>query len=293
VEPIEVLKAGNYVDKNSKPVAVTADDLAELAANYDPAVHESPIVVGHPQFDAPAYGWIKRFFVERGVLKAEPTQVDDSFAQMVRNGRFKKVSLAFFWPKTPGNPVPGKTYPKHLGFLGAAPPAVTGLKPAMLAAGEDQEVVIEFSLPLYTEKTVELEQREKALLERERALATAEHRLFVDTKLVDKVPPAQRDGLVEFMAGIDGAVELSAGDGGKTSRLEWFKGFLTGLPKVIEFSEIAPKGSGEQPGAVEFSAPPGAIVDQELLVIHVKALAYQKANPGTDYMTAVREVGGI
>ena len=49
------------------------------------------------------------------------------FAEMVQAGRFKKRSASFYKPDSPANPVPGVYYLRHLGFLGAQPPAVKGL----------------------------------------------------------------------------------------------------------------------------------------------------------------------
>lgn len=66
-------------------------------------------------------------------LNAEPHQVDPEFAEMVNAGRFKKISASFYTPDAPNNPVPGVYYLRHVGFLGAQPPAVKGLKQAEFA----------------------------------------------------------------------------------------------------------------------------------------------------------------
>jgi len=51
---------------------------ADLAAAnvYDPALHEAPIVVGHPAGDAPAYGWVAGVAFSEDGLLATPAQVD-------------------------------------------------------------------------------------------------------------------------------------------------------------------------------------------------------------------------
>jgi hypothetical protein len=119
------------------PVEMTPADVAACAAAYDPEKHEAPIVVGHPTHDAPAYGWVSALLAEGGDLNAQPTQVDPAFAEMVREGRFKKRSAAFYRPDSPANPVPGVYYLHHVGFLGAMPPAVKGLRPVALAESAD------------------------------------------------------------------------------------------------------------------------------------------------------------
>jgi hypothetical protein len=63
---------------------------------------------------------------------------------MHRAGYFKKCSSSFYTPDSPSNPKPGVYYLRHVGFLGAAAPAVKGLRDATFAASE--EGVVEFSM---------------------------------------------------------------------------------------------------------------------------------------------------
>jgi hypothetical protein len=141
--PIEVFRAGTHVDASGRRVTITEADLAAIAASYDPGLHEAPIVVGHPADDAPAYGWIERLQADGGTLRAVPRQVEPRFAELVREGRFKKVSIALYGPEAPGNPAKGGWYLRHVGFLGAQPPAVKGLAPVRFAGGD--EGVVEFA----------------------------------------------------------------------------------------------------------------------------------------------------
>lgn len=115
----------------------TEADLAATVAAYDPALSEAPIVVGHPRHDAPAYGWVRglRLNTASGI-EADLHQVDSAFAEMVAAGRFKYVSVSFYAPDAPNNPVPGVYYLRHVGFLGAQPPAVKGLRTPEFADGE-------------------------------------------------------------------------------------------------------------------------------------------------------------
>lgn len=142
---IHVFRAGKHTPMAGPALEFSAADLSAVAAGYDPARHEAPIVVGHPQLDAPAYGWVGALAVEDGNLFAEPIQVEPQFAQLVQDGRFKKVSASFFAPTHPRNPTPGQFYLKHVGFLGATPPAVQGLKSIAFAADDDQVVTVEFA----------------------------------------------------------------------------------------------------------------------------------------------------
>jgi len=134
---IEVFRAGSHTDINAVLVNFSEADLQAIADSYDPAVHEAPLVVGHPKLDNPAYGWAKRFVVQGSVLFAEPYQVEEQFGNLVNEGRFKKVSLAMYSPSAASNPKPGTWYPKHVGFLGAKAPAVKGLKSVQFGEAED------------------------------------------------------------------------------------------------------------------------------------------------------------
>lgn len=145
---IEVFRTGTFKPMQGDAISYGADDLAGIAASYDPDNSPAPIVIGHPEIDAPAYGWVSGFEydAEADRLFADVDQVEPEFADAVKEGRYKKVSMSFHMPDAPNNPAPGKWYAKHIGFLGAAAPAVSGLKPVQLAAsGEGEAVVFEAS----------------------------------------------------------------------------------------------------------------------------------------------------
>lgn len=52
---IEIFRAGDYGPKGRYSEA----DLDRIASSYDPALHEAPVVIGHPEHDRPAYGWVE------------------------------------------------------------------------------------------------------------------------------------------------------------------------------------------------------------------------------------------
>lgn len=123
-------------------------DLQAIVAAYDPAKHEAPLVIGHPKHDMPAYGWVQSLSYSDGDegsgLYAMPAQVNPDFADMVAAGAFKKISASFYGPSSPNNPVPGGYYLRHVGFLGAQPPAVKGLRNPAFAEDEPGVVTVEF-----------------------------------------------------------------------------------------------------------------------------------------------------
>ena len=143
---IHIFRAGRQTAMSGATIDFTEADLAATAAAYDPAKHEAPIVVGHPATDDPAYGWVRGLTAQGADLFAEPHQVNPAFAELVDSKAYKKISASFYPPEHRGNPTPGVYALRHVGFLGAMPPGVKGLKPIDYADdAECIEVEIAFS----------------------------------------------------------------------------------------------------------------------------------------------------
>jgi hypothetical protein len=145
---IEIFRPGRFTALSGQSLEFSAADLAAAAAAYDPKLAPAPIVVGHPEVNAPAYGWVDKLSYSDERLRATPRELEPAFAASVKAGRYKKVSAKFFRPNSPFNPKPGSYYLMHVGFLGAHAPAVPGLKPVeFAAAGDDDAVTVEFAAP--------------------------------------------------------------------------------------------------------------------------------------------------
>ncbi|MEG2663555.1 MAG: peptidase [Hafnia sp.] len=140
---LHIFKSGTHTDMHGRQIQFTEADIKAMAEAYDPALHEAPIVVGHPKTDDPAYGWVKSLSANGADMMAEPHDVDPAFAELVDKKRFKKISASFYLPDSAGNPKPGVHYLRHVGFLGAQPPAIKGLKQASF--GQSDDGVVEFA----------------------------------------------------------------------------------------------------------------------------------------------------
>ncbi|KAE9641961.1 phage protease [Pseudomonas sp. PB106] len=136
MNPLHIFKPGLHTASCGTTLNFTDSDLTATVAAYNPSLHEAPLVIGHPQHDAPAAGWVKTLAATPEGLIATPQQIDPTFAESIANGSYKKVSASFYHPTAPNNPVPGVYYLRHVGFLGAQPPAVKGLRPIELAESE-------------------------------------------------------------------------------------------------------------------------------------------------------------
>ncbi|MBA2929890.1 hypothetical protein G9Q86_15050 [Pseudomonas sp. CCUG 57209] len=142
MKPLHIFKPGKHTAMSGASFDFSESDLAATVRAYDPALHEAPMVIGHPKHDGPASGWIQSLTATPEGLIAVPAQVDADFAEQVAKGSYKKISASFYHPDAANNPVPGVYYLRHVGFLGAQPPSVKGLRPIELADGE--QGVVEF-----------------------------------------------------------------------------------------------------------------------------------------------------
>lgn len=139
-----IFRPGKHTTSAGEQIEFSSEMLKAAVAAYDPGVHEAPIVVGHPKENHPAYGWIKgmEFDEADGTVYAVPGEVEAQFSDLVEQGRYKKRSASWYMPDSPSNPTPGKLHLRHVGFLGAQPPALKGLKDVTFADGE--KGVVEF-----------------------------------------------------------------------------------------------------------------------------------------------------
>lgn len=276
--PIHIFRAGTYTASSGQPVTLTAADLSASALAYDPAHHEAPLTVGHPKDNAPAFGWVARLSAQGDDLEAVPRDVPAEFATAVRERRFAKISASFWPPSHPENPAPGVWSLRHVAFLGAAVPAVLGLRPVSLA-GADDCITIEFAAPAATtehdmadqdpaaRQTADFAAREQALNARETTLKTQEDAIAArEQALREAEQVARRAEIASFVSGLteqgrvlpvdqralvsllmdvggessaDFAAPLADGDAVPRTPGAWLREFLGRLPKQVEYAELS------------------------------------------------------
>ncbi len=130
---VELFKAGEQTDSLGNTQNFTTADLDDMVNN-----HESfPIVIGHPKVDAPAYGWSAELKRDGDSLFGKFENVESQFSDMVENKRFPNRSVRI-------NKTDGGFKVAHVGFLGAIPPAIPGLKQLEFSA-DDEGMEFEFS----------------------------------------------------------------------------------------------------------------------------------------------------
>ncbi|WP_025132362.1 hypothetical protein [Pseudomonas sp. PH1b] len=137
MKSIPFFRAGKHVDSQGRSVEFTENDLAASISGYDPALHRAPLVIGHPKDNGPAYGWVRSISLNpKGEATAVPEQVHNDFAEGVAAGTWYPRSASWYAPTDPRNPKPGIYYLRHIGFLGAQPPAIKGLSDIQFDDGE-------------------------------------------------------------------------------------------------------------------------------------------------------------
>lgn len=324
---IHALQPGTW-PASPADLTVTADDIAGMAAAYDAERYRAPIVIGHPETDSPAWGW---------VLSAEAradglwlgVELAPELADLVRERRYGAVSLALWPPGAAGNPSPGVWAIKHLGFLGAAPPAVKGLQRVQLAEGTaiccERTCVVALaeapnqsttaSQPTTThqsttapnredrtmpESSPDAAQREQQLAERERRLAEREQELRRAQFAAELEPhiagtrilAAERDEIVQIMERLAEAGPVTLAEGAPRGALDVFRGFLARLAPRVELRTLAAadRRGAAGPAVSAVRIPSGMRVSESGSALHERAAVYMAEHPGTDYVTAVRAV---
>lgn len=132
---IAIARTGRFTDSAGQPHTFTTGDLDAIAASYDPKQLEAPLVFGHPQDNAPAFGWVRQLKRQGEELCAQFAQVPPEVQKLVAQGSYKYVSMSL---------MPDRTRLRHVGLLGAAVPAIEGLGPVAFAHA-DSSITINFA----------------------------------------------------------------------------------------------------------------------------------------------------
>lgn len=319
---IRIARVGTFTSNEGVKVSFGAKELAAAASAYDPASDPAPLVVGHPKLDAPAYGWVSGLAMDGDVLVATPDKIEPSFAELVREGRYPKVSAQFYTPDHPGNPKPGNWYLKHIGFLGGHAPGIKGLGTVQFAAGDD-EGALTFDFPTdgdndvtkpteasfaeqsaaLAQQAAELAQRDAKLKEREAEIAAREkadaekaaqarhaaHVSFAEALVgAAKLAPAAKGLVVGLLDHFEATAVVSFGEAGDMAPADAFRKLFDSAQPLLDLGERGKKPEGDK-SYVSFAAPDGYEVDADRAELYGKAKAIQDANPDKAWLDCVRQ----
>lgn len=140
---IEIFRTGKQTDSAGNSYNYTQNDLDQIVNKYNDMAkisdsYEAPIVLGHPEADEPAYGWVKQLERRGDLLYAELKDLSPDFDGLIEKKLYKKVSIALYKDLTL----------KHIGLLGAVPPAVKGLVNVNFSDKDNTENLIYYSQEL-------------------------------------------------------------------------------------------------------------------------------------------------
>ena len=309
----EIFRSGKHTDANGVVVIFSDADLKKIVDNYDQSKHKAPVVIGHPKMNNPAYGWVKSISFSDGVITAEFEDVDLDFADLVKKKRYEAASASFYTPNSPNNPIKGEYYLRHVGYLGAVPPAVKGLKvtefsedahcisfndvestvtdPAEASKTEDN------SKPDLAKVTAENETLKQTIAELKAKLAEAENAQttkansdFAESLIKEgRLLPKHRETVIAILNSAP-ANTLNFGEKGESILFsEAIKGLLSEA-QTIDLAEVATKGKAADAEEVvvdEVAYAEG--VDEASKALEQKIRSYMKENKCT-YNEAFRAV---
>ena len=130
----EIFKIGRHTDSAGRTRTWTKADLDLMVEKYSPQHMEAPLVFGHPKTNEPAYGWVEKLKREGERLYAKYKDVADGVKELIQTRRYAKKSISINHDGTL----------RHVGLLGAVPPAVPGLRDIQLQKTSDA-MIYEFS----------------------------------------------------------------------------------------------------------------------------------------------------
>ena len=249
---IHAFTAGSHKTRLGHEVTISEADLQASAAAYNPELHEAPLVIGHPEGTAPAYGWVASCHTDGGKFFVAPKQVNPEFAELHNSGAFKKRSMSFYHPDNNQNPVPGVWYPRHLGFLGAQPPAIKGLSDFSFEELEGDTLTVDFGE--WTDRV------EVGLWRRLREFFISEH----GKDIADEVIPSWDVGMLQEEAAKPSEKEIEpVSPAFSESQTQHKEGDMTPEELAAQKAELAQQKINQDAQAADFSEREAGLAKRE------------------------------
>lgn len=183
---IEIARTGTFADSSGRLQTFSESDLSEIAKSYNPDKRDCPLVFGHPKTDAaPAFGWMSDIKTENGKLLAQFASVPDEVKEIVAKGHYRHVSMSL---------MPDRVTLRHVALLGAAQPAIDGLKAIELRHADDS-ITVDFSTQPGKETMTEQElQRKIGQLEEQLKALQTENAALKDQAKTQKENQEKAEG---------------------------------------------------------------------------------------------------
>ncbi|MDR2868897.1 MAG: hypothetical protein LBV04_00430 [Deferribacteraceae bacterium] len=273
----DIFKTGTHIAADGTEHTYTRSDLDAIVANYNPAIHEAPLVIGHPKDNAPAYGWVSKLRRSGDVLQALAKDLLPEFVDMLRERRFPKRSISLY---------PGLSL-RHVGFLGAMPPAVKGLSDIAFSSDENCTIIEYMEATMDETEALKariaelealVEELRTMIRKNEEAAAQVEAENFCESLIAQgKLLPAHRNKAIGLLKHAKVA-----------DFTEGLKEILSTLPAQVDFGEFAVQGVA---GGVKMPARyKGVQLDAGRSAVYAKAREFMAADSSLSFEQAVNRV---
>ncbi|MDA3815376.1 MAG: hypothetical protein PF549_03340, partial [Patescibacteria group bacterium] len=227
---LEIFKVGKHTSSSGVSKSYTLEDLNSIILNH---TEPTPIVVGHPKTNSPAFGWIKSLFIKGESLFAEASDLVPEFLELIKQKIYKNRSVSLSQLED------GTLALNHVGFLGGSMPAVKGLKEIAFSEDDITEIIHEFSLAVELSEMLTADEPEET----------------IPTENPDKVSPFSRGteggfSLPSLSAVAEGTERGSETENFETDKkedenfsLEQFNSLKSDVAKIVEFIDAFPTQS--------------------------------------------------
>jgi hypothetical protein len=275
---MEVFRAGDYGAKGVWSEA----DLDQLARDYSPQLLEAPLTFDHAR-SGPAFGWVRALRKIGDRLVAVVGDVPAVVRELVRRGAYRKRSVEILRHFAPT----GRPYLRAVSLLGAATPAVPGLREVSFEAHEEPLCFQDDAELLELRATVSRLEAELASLRAERHRATAERLVALARESGAGLNPREAELVEAFCLAFGEAPEIVRFGEKEMSPLEWLEQMLTARsPQVPEVpARPVAFAQGSASGCDDLAW--GDQVDPMSVALHRKTMALRASRPGLSYASAL------
>lgn len=145
--------------------------------------------------------------------------------------------------------------------------------------------------PAFAAREADISAREERIKKREQEAVHADNVSFAENLVKDgKLLAASKDKVVSLLDALPAETAVSFAEGEAAIPVsKALRDILAAQPKVVSFGSLELPQEPGVGGSASFAAD-GKAVDPSDMQLHAKAIAYQKANPGTAYLDAVSAV---
>ena len=236
-----IARTGRWQDSSGGWHRFTEADFDEIVKNFEPGT--VPVCLGHPKTDSPAYGWVAELRREGELLQARYEDLAEELLEMLRQKAYKFKSMSL--------DLKNKIL-RHVGFLGAANPAIPGLGPIKFGALKET-CAFQFSDGALENSATEQNGGKEMNIEELQAQIEALKKELAEVKAQCEALTNEKKEVEEEFAAYKGEVKTAQ----RKARAEALvkDGKLT--PGELEDVLAYAAAMGDCPATLEFSAPNG------------------------------------